>query len=179
MTTAELGKLFPIIIKPWNKRWQAWYQKEREIITENLGRDRVVKIDHIGSTAIPGIHAKPCVDILLQVPQSTKLQSIIKKLKELNYEYIHKPENPPPHMMFVKGYTKRGFKGQTAHIHVRYPGDHDELIFRDYLIHHPEDAMAYGELKLQLAETHKNDREAYTEAKTEFIHKVLKKATAF
>ena len=79
-------------------------------------------------------------------------------------------------MMFMKGYTPRGFEGQAYHIHVRYPGDWDELYFRDYLILHPDSARKYGELKLQLKEKYEFDREAYTRGKTEFIQSVIKKA---
>lgn len=79
-------------------------------------------------------------------------------------------------MMFVKGYTEEGFKGQVFHIHVRYKGDWDEIYFRDYLKSHPETAKKYGELKLKLVEKFRNDREKYTESKTNFIKKINKLA---
>ena len=75
-------------------------------------------------------------------------------------------------MMFVKGYTKAGFKGQAFHIHVRYKGDWDEIYFRDYLIAHPEVAREYEDLKIRLCSAFKNDREGYTEAKTDFVKMV-------
>jgi GrpB-like predicted nucleotidyltransferase (UPF0157 family) len=87
-------------------------------------------------------------------------------------EAIPKPENPPPHMMFAKGYSEEGFAGQAFHIHARYKGDWDESRFRDYLISHPETAVEYAGLKLKLAELYPNDREKYTESKTEFIAKI-------
>ena len=75
-------------------------------------------------------------------------------------------------MTFVKGYTDQGFKGQTYHIHIRYKGDWDEIRFRDYLINHKEAAKEYESIKLKLAEKYKNDREAYTNSKTDFIKNI-------
>jgi GrpB-like predicted nucleotidyltransferase (UPF0157 family) len=87
------------------------------------------------------------------------------------YIYSPQPGNPPPHMMFLKGYTEKGFVGQVFHVHIRYAGDWNELYFRDYLIGHPDVAAAYGELKRQLWHRHEHDRDAYTEAKTKFIQR--------
>ena len=101
-----------------------------------------------------------------------KDQKIIDIFGSLGYQYIKREDNPPPHMMFVKGYTIRGFEGQTCHIHVRYKGDWDELYFRDYLIRHPHIAKEYEELKLDLSARYRNNREAYTNAKTPFIIKI-------
>jgi GrpB-like predicted nucleotidyltransferase (UPF0157 family) len=59
----------------------------------------------------------------------------------------HKPENPLPHMMFTKGYSKNGISGQIYHVHIRFPGDWDEIKFRDFLIRNPEVALVYADLK--------------------------------
>jgi GrpB-like predicted nucleotidyltransferase (UPF0157 family) len=89
---------------------------------------------------------------------------------------LFRPENPPPHMMFAKGYSAKGYIGQTFHIHVRFRGDWDELIFRDYLIQNPKIARKYAELKLRLSTDYINDREKYTNNKTEFIARITKTA---
>jgi len=81
-------------------------------------------------------------------------------------------------MMFMKGYTPQGFKGQAFHIHIRYRGDWDELYFRDYLLTHPEIAVEYGELKSELQKKYEHDRDAYTDAKTDFIKRITKLARA-
>jgi len=78
--------------------------------------------------------------------------------------------------MFMKGYTSHGFEGQAYHIHVRYPGDWDELYFRDYLKSHPETAEEYGNLKLELKTIYQYDRDAYTRAKSDFINEINKLA---
>lgn len=74
-------------------------------------------------------------------------------------------------MMFMKGYTLNGFEEKVFHLHVRYLGDWNELYFRDYLIQHPEVAKQYGKLKLELKDKFQHDRDAYTEAKADFIKK--------
>jgi GrpB-like predicted nucleotidyltransferase (UPF0157 family) len=79
-------------------------------------------------------------------------------------------------MMFAKGYTLHGFKGQAYHVHVWYGGDWDELCFRDYLKAHPDIAREYGVLKVRLSETYRNDREGYTDKKTVFIKRITAKA---
>jgi len=140
---------------------------------KTLGREVILQIDHIGSTAIPGMPAKPTIDILIQVYDYIPDHQLIDSLSSIGYQYIHKPENPPPHMMFVTGYTPDGIKGQTYHLHIRYDGPHEEIIFRDYLRSHPDAAREYTELKYRLAEKYRNDRDGYTEAKTEFIKKII------
>ena len=72
-------------------------------------------------------------------------------------------------MMFAKGYSESGITGQTFHIHIRFPGDWDELVFRDYLIKNQMVAAEYAKLKKALATDFKNDREEYTDNKTAFI----------
>jgi GrpB-like predicted nucleotidyltransferase (UPF0157 family) len=125
-------------------------------------------------SAIPDIKAKPTIDILLQVSKNSDSDEIIEAFKSLGYQYTEQPENPPPHMMFLKGYTINGFKGQAYHVHVRYKGDWDEIRFRDYLIDHKEIAKEYEALKLELADKYRNDREAYTDSKTEWIQNINK-----
>jgi GrpB-like predicted nucleotidyltransferase (UPF0157 family) len=173
----ELGNLFPIVIAEPNPDWIKMFAAEKINIVAVLGARNIARIEHIGSTAIQNLKSKPTIDILVEVPESIDTKMIIRKLKSMDYHYIHRPENPAPHMMFVKGYTEGGFKGQAYHIHVRYPGDWDELYFRDYLKLHPEIAREYGELKANLAVEYKNDREAYTEKKTDFIKRITEIAT--
>lgn len=172
LTTEELGKLFPIIIKEYDPRWKDMFLKEKDTLRKIIGIDNIISLEHIGSTAVPGLHAKPTIDILIEIRDQADKELIISKLKSTGYHFIPKPENPPPHMMFVKGYSETGFSGQAFHVHVRYKGDWDEPRFRDYLINHPETVREYGKLKLKLAALHANDREKYTEAKTDFIKKI-------
>ncbi len=93
-------------------------------------------------------------------------------MQSIGYTYSPQPDNPPPHIMLMKGYTPDGFKGQVYHVHVRYNGDWDELYFRDYLVAHTEAAEQYGKLKLKLQKKYEHNRDAYTQAKSKFIREI-------
>ena len=173
LSLEKLGELFPVTIVEYNPKWPRIFFEEKEIIQAVVGINNIIRIEHIGSTAIPGLAAKPTIDILIEIEDNTGKDIIIEYLKSIGYHFIPKPENPPPHMMFAKGYSEKGYAGQTYHIHIRYKGDWHEITFRDYLLNHPETALKYAELKYKLAADYINDREAYTESKTEFIKRVL------
>ncbi len=173
LSTEELGKLFPVFISEYDLSWKNLFLKEKDILREIIGINNIVSLEHIGSTAVPGLCAKPTIDILIEIKDQTDSDFLIENLKSIDYHFIPKPENPPPHMMFAKGYSEKGFTGQAFHVHVRYKGDWDEPRFRDYLINHPETAKEYADLKLKLAALYSNDREKYTEAKTEFIKEII------
>jgi len=172
MTPKELGQLFPIILVPPNPEWAKLFKAEKVKIENILGPGNIIRIEHIGSTAIPGLLSKPTIDILIEIPGKENNETIIEGLKSIDYHYIQRLENPAPHMMFAKGYTKSGFKGQAYHIHIRYSGEWDEIYFRDYLTKNPEAVSDYGALKRKLAEKYRNDREAYTNGKTDFIKRI-------
>ena len=78
--------------------------------------------------------------------------------------------------MLAKGYSIKGFTGQAFHIHIRYSGDWDEIVFRNYLINSPDVAHEYGELKRKLSIEYRNDREKYTDSKGDFISGITKTA---
>lgn len=172
MTPDELGKIFPIILSEHKEEWSELFKTERELICRIIGKQFITRIEHIGSTAVADLISKPTIDIILEIRKHTESQRIVGALKSIDYQYIPKPENPSPHMMFVKGYTINGFKGQTYHIHVRYPGDWDEIYFRDYLKNNDAARKQYGELKRILALKYRNDRDGYTGAKTEFVKRI-------
>jgi GrpB-like predicted nucleotidyltransferase (UPF0157 family) len=169
LTPQELGNLFPIIIADYDPDWGKLFLHEKQNILKAVDNNNIRRIEHIGSTAIPGLCAKPTIDILIEISDKTNCDFLIKSLQKIQYQYIPKHDNPPPHIMLAKGYSKTGLIGQTFHIHVRYAGDWDEIIFRDYLIRHPETAKQYCNLKKQLSIMFKNDREKYTDSKTDFI----------
>ena len=173
MSNEELWELFPIILSEHKSEWFDEYLKEAKYLVENIGKENVIRISHFGSTSVPGLLAKPTIDILLEITELTEnnSQAFIDKVISLGYNYTYQPSNPLPHMMFMKGYTPRGFEGQVYHLHVRYRGDWDELYFCAYLRKHPEVAKEYGDLKLRLIKDFEHDRDGYTNAKTEFIRK--------
>ena len=176
MTNEELWALFPITLTEHDPVWAERYAQERERIVAAVGQENIVRISHIGSTAVPGLIAKPTIDILLEITGACNTERLKAALMADGYQFSPQPKNPPPHMMFMKGYTPKGFKGQAFHLHVRYSGDWDELYFRDYLISRPEMAQGYGELKAKIKEAFEHDRDGYTAAKTEFVREYTAKA---
>lgn len=178
MTNEELWQLFPIILSEHDPVWQENFLKEKVLLEQAVGIQNIVRINHCGSTAVPNLIAKPTIDILLEVKKDTDVKELISNMQSAGYIYSEQPNNPAPHMMFMKGYTPQGFKGQAFHVHVRYSGDWDELYFRDYLLIHPEIADEYGKLKLELKRRYEHDRDGYTYAKTEFIKRITRLARA-
>ncbi len=176
MTNEELWALFPIILSEYRAEWAKFYEQEKDTIISALGTNNMYRINHIGSTSVPGLIAKPTIDILLEIPTDADIPSLTAALISAGYICNTQPNNPAPHLMFMKGYTPQGFRGQAVHLHVRFPGDWDELYFRDYLRSHPETAKSYGKLKQNLQLRYEHDRDAYTEAKTDFIQEATRLA---
>lgn len=176
MTNEELWALFPIILSEYRAEWAKFYEQEKDTIISALGTNNMYRINHIGSTSVPGLIDKPTIDILLEIPTDADIPSLTAALISAGYICNTQPNNPAPHLMFMKGYTPQGFRGQAVHLHVRFPGDWDELYFRDYLRSHPETAKSYGKLKQNLQLRYEHDRDAYTEAKTDFIQEATRLA---
>jgi GrpB-like predicted nucleotidyltransferase (UPF0157 family) len=139
-------------------------------------------VEHFGSTAVPGLAAKPIVDVLVEVTdlEATKTQ-IVPILEARGYEYFWRPthgdDGPPFYAWFIKRDPHGG--ARTHHIHMvesSFAEHWDRLLFRDYLIDRPEVAREYAALKRRLASAHPRDRVAYTEGKTEFIVRVTEEA---
>ncbi|MBK5719877.1 GrpB family protein [Dysgonomonas sp. Marseille-P4677] len=171
LTNEELWQLFPIVLSEHKDYWTDDYNLEEQLLMEVIGTGNIARINHIGSTSVPQLLSKPTIDILLEIKQAADTDSLIKRIESIGYIYTYQPNNPTPHMMFMKGYTLNGFEEKVFHLHVRYFGDWDELYFRDYLKQYPEVAKQYGQLKLELKDKFQHDRDAYTEAKTDFIRK--------
>lgn len=175
LSTEELGKLFPIEVVPYDKNWKNKFENEKILVQKKLG-ENALKIDHFGSTAVEGLSAKPIVDILIEIPAlNEELKTeFIQKMSEIGYQFIWRTDEEIPYMNFVKGYTESGFQGEVFHVHCgeRNHPLWDRIYFRDYLKQHPEVAKEYENLKIELAKKHQFNREDYTNAKSEFIHKI-------
>ncbi|MCL2615877.1 MAG: GrpB family protein [Dehalococcoidia bacterium] len=172
ISDAKRAELFPIILEAHNPRWKEYYAAESLFLREVFG-SCVVRISHIGSTAVAGLTAKPTIDILLEISDTTDLQPITEKLLDAGY-VVNNPKDDI--VMYIKGYTPRGFEEQAVHIHVRHSADWDELYFRDYLALHKDVAREYERLKLRLKEQFTHDRDGYTDAKEAFIKKHTQQA---
>lgn len=170
----KLAELFPIVLTEHDDKWAQAYTAEKANLQTVFG-ETITRISHIGSTAVPGLLAKPTIDILLEIADGTDLEPITDVLLHKGYVIN---EGMDDIITYIKGYTPRGFEGQTAHIHVRHSGDWGELYFRDLLLAHPDIAAQYAELKQRLQHPYRNDRDGYTQAKGAFVQRYTEQARA-
>jgi GrpB-like predicted nucleotidyltransferase (UPF0157 family) len=156
---------------PYTKEWERLFQVERPRLRAAVGK-YVLDIQHVGSTSIPGMVAKPIIDIAIAVKNFEEACVCIKPIEQLGYEY--KGENGIPRRhYFAKGNPR------THHVHINEIGSrdwNDQIIFRDYLTQHPEIAKEYAELKMELAQRYPTDRQSYLDGKAPFIERVLQLA---
>lgn len=168
MTLEELWQLFPITLSDHRPEWSCQAKKEIAFLSEICSAFHPV-VNHIGSTAVAGIVAKPIIDILMEVDQSIDYREVKSTLEAEGYICMSESES---RISFNKGYTPAGYADKVFHIHVHRYGDNDEIIFRDYLLTHREIAKEYESIKLSLLPKFRHDRDGYTEAKTEFVRKI-------
>jgi GrpB-like predicted nucleotidyltransferase (UPF0157 family) len=146
--------------------WPLLFKKERSLLKSSLG-NIAFDIDHVGSTAVPGLKAKPIIDIMVSV-ERLELRDVEKKLGTLGY--VHVPIDERCRLFFRKGVPR------THHLHLVEQGSEERvkhLRFRDRLIAHPEEAAEYQSLKEELAMRFRHDREAYSRGKEAFIQEIL------
>lgn len=174
MTLDELWKLFPIILTAHDDRWKQWAADEIAYLSEVL-QDCTQAINHIGSTAIEGIMAKPTIDILAELKAGFSMSDTKERIVSAGYRFMSGNDT---RMSFNKGYTPQGFAEKVFHLHLRYVGDNDEILFRNYLNSHPDVALRYERLKLGLWKRYEHDRDGYTAAKSDFINEYTQKAKA-
>jgi GrpB-like predicted nucleotidyltransferase (UPF0157 family) len=163
----------------YDPRWPDLFMEEEARLRSVLDPASILGLEHFGSTAIPGICAKPIIDILIAVRSLDDARRIYPALLE-PLEYVYWAENPRnDRMFFVKGMPPFGAR-RTHHVHVTEPDGEMwlRLAFRDYLRAHPEEAETYQSLKRQLAAEHVTDREAYTAAKADYVVDVMRKTGA-
>ncbi|HLJ28994.1 MAG TPA: GrpB family protein [Candidatus Angelobacter sp.] len=164
----------PVIILDYDSNWPALFQSLRKRIADALG-DMAAAIEHVGSTAVPDLAAKPIIDIDVLLTSEPVLRTAIERLARLRYvhrgnlgiperEAFFAPVNDPPHHVYVCPPDSAEFRRHVA--------------FRDYLRAHPMDAKIYGELKVALAERFRKDRPAYNNAKSEFVEELTSRAIA-
>lgn len=166
-----------IFLVDYNSDWPRMAELEITYLKKILGEIDAT-YEHIGSTSIPNIIAKPIIDIMVGVTSLEDARATIDKLEAISYSYWR--DNPfKEHFFFVKGLPLTGGSGRTHHVHViekNSPFWIDQLLFRDYLRGNRSALKAYEDLKRNIAVTFKHDRDGYTEAKTEFVRSILTNA---
>ncbi|MCL1822110.1 MAG: GrpB family protein [Prolixibacteraceae bacterium] len=175
LTAEQVGKLFPIRIVPYNPDWKIFFEQEKVVITTMLGENLALTVEHIGSTSVVGLAAKPTIDILVEVSNlSDEIKlDITKKLERIGYGNMYNADTGNK-MTFGKGYDENYNCAITYHIHIREKSStpQDEIYFRDYLRQNSDARNEYEKFKYALAEKYQFNREDYTQAKTEFIVKI-------
>jgi|ERR1700733_1973213 GrpB-like predicted nucleotidyltransferase (UPF0157 family) len=167
-----------IEIVDYDPRWAFLFNEEAARLRAVLDPSLIVGLEHFGSTAIPGLAAKPIIDILIAVRSLAAARAtFVETLQKL--DYIYWADNPKKdRMFFVKGMPPFGSK-RSHHVHITEPTGElwHRLAFRDYLRAHPDEAATYERLKKRLAVEHQTDREAYTDAKSVYVESVMRKVS--
>lgn len=160
-------------IAPWTTKWLDLYRQE-EILPRSVFMNEPLDIHHIGSTSVPGIgFAKPVIDIRIVVRNIDKVDDFNEPMIRNDYE--------PRGEQGISGrrYFPKGGDRRTRHVHIYEAGNINierHLNFKEYLLHHPDEARAYGELKLRLAKHFPGNVRAYQEGKEAFCAEIEKKA---
>jgi GrpB-like predicted nucleotidyltransferase (UPF0157 family) len=167
-----------IVISDYNPAWSVIFEQERTSLQTALG-PLVLTIEHIGSTAVPGLAAKPIIDLQLSVRSLAEAQaSCIGPLQTLGYAYMPQYEAWLPGELFFR---KEHSGLWTHHLHIIQGDDprcRDRLLFRDYLRNHPEVVRAYAKLKRDLAVAFDDDISGYRTAKDAFVAATMAEARA-
>ena len=160
-------------LNDYNPNWKKEYLKEEKLLKKVL-KDYIIHIEHVGSTSIEGLKAKPVIDIIIVIKSLKEIPEIENILKA--YDYSNRgPQGVDDRMFFAKGPED----GRTHYIHFTEPKSntyYDLVYFKRYLLEHPEYIKKYCELKQELASKYAEERSKYTAGKNEFIKDVIAKA---
>lgn len=162
-----------VFILPYDPRWPAQFEQERALLEKLLQGFVVAPIEHVGSTAVEGLAAKPVIDVMVPVESLDASRPAIGVLSAAGYLYA------PYRGDVMHWFCKPDHSHRTHHLHLvphRSALWNDRLAFRDYLRTHAHVAAEYAALKHALATKHRDDREAYTDSKGPFVAKVLSAA---
>lgn len=163
-------------LEPYDPAWVVAFEKEKSLLESAFG-GRVLAIEHIGSTSVPGLTAKPIIDMVLAVDSFADLNYFSKRFQTLGYEYM------PERMFSDRKFLPKGPPdNRTHHLNIVLKDDPEQwvkpIVFRNYLRNHDEDRDEYARIKIALAAKYAHDRAAYTSAKNDFILSILRKAAS-
>ena len=166
----------PVVVVPYDPRWPELFEEERVRIEQAIG-SFVEEIEHVGSTAVPGLAAKPVIDIMVGVRSLQHSPVLVERLSGIGYLYLPELERVFP----LRRYFQKLRDGRRTHqIHLVERSNSvwwdRHVLFRDHLRSHPEVAEEYASLKYELSGRFREDREAYTGAKTAFISGCVRRA---
>ncbi len=166
----------PVIVVDYSPQWPDLFEQEREILA-TIFEDTGSRIEHVGSTAVPNLGAKPIIDMMIGVPDLKIAEERIPELAAQGYGYVPAYEKELPQRRYFR---KPSQVPRSHHLHcVLLEGEYwrNHLAFRDHLRQHEEAPREYFELKKRLSGKHGRNRTAYLEGKSDFIASILAKAT--
>jgi GrpB-like predicted nucleotidyltransferase (UPF0157 family) len=183
-TRAKVRRLITeeIELTAYNPCWAEMFAREKNHLMACIPGELARRIEHFGSTAVPGLTAKPVIDMLIEVGSLEEAKKrIVPILIGQGYDYLWRPTWGDAGQPFYAWFIKRNDAGRrTHHLHMvekEFP-HWERLRFRDYLVRHPDEADKYGELKRGLVAKYPHDRVAYTKGKDLFIARVMAKIRA-
>jgi GrpB-like predicted nucleotidyltransferase (UPF0157 family) len=162
----------PIIVMPYDQQWPILFQEISQRMKSVLG-EAALRIDHIGSTSVPNLDAKPIIDIQVSVTSLEPLDTYKSPLESIGF--IYQADNPD----LTKRYFRENPGDRRTHIHVRKAGSWSEqfaLLFRDYLRTHPTECETYASEKYRLMDKYQNERDLYVEGKGPIIYAIIQRA---
>jgi GrpB-like predicted nucleotidyltransferase (UPF0157 family) len=160
----------PVKVVPYNPHWPEVFQKECSKMRIEFG-DESINIEHIGSTSIPYLCAKPIIDIMIGIEEIEDFEKLIKPLAALGYKYQPEAEDTIPERRY---FDKPGFHIHMVEINSDFWRTH--IFFREYLRNHPDVRDEYCKLKMDLARKYQFQRKEYTKSKEPFIKRILRKS---
>ena len=187
--TSRTGK--PIVIADYDPVWRQRFERERAEILRGCGAAAFVRVEHMGSTAVPGLAAKPIIDIMPLLRSLDDARALIESLASIGYEYVPEYEEPNAidEGMPFRRYFRKDVNGERAfHMHMVEAGSdfwRTHLLFRDFLRLSPEDAAEYARVKRKVAveynetvTSQSNINLGYTDKKSDCINAIMAKARA-
>jgi GrpB-like predicted nucleotidyltransferase (UPF0157 family) len=178
---ALIGEQRPIehmVVEDYDSRWPQWYAEEQAAISTALDPDAILRLEHTGSTSVPGLAAKPILDMLLVLADPSDERTYLSPLNALGYRLVMREPNWYHHRVL----TRRRDDGDPydVNLHVFGPTAAPEiqriLVFRDWLRSHPADRTRYGQLKKELAQRSWNSMLGYSNAKSDVVEEILSRA---
>ena len=167
-----------VVIEDYNPEWPTWYASDEEAIRAALGPG-VVRIEHTGSTSVPGLAAKPIIDILLLVPDSADEPAYVPALESIGYTLRAREPNWYEHRLLVQRAEDGAPHSINLHVHSpesAAPEVERILAFRDWLRTHPDDRARYESIKRDLANRDWKYVQHYANAKSDIVEEILSRA---
>ncbi|MET4654739.1 GrpB-like predicted nucleotidyltransferase (UPF0157 family) [Exiguobacterium sp. PvP048] len=164
-----------VIVTPYQSSWPEAFQQEKEQL-ETIFGGRLLAVHHIGSTSVPGLSAKPILDILPVVDSLDGIEAFDTAMEQIGYE------TKGEFGMSGRRYYRKGGDNRTHHIHLYADGNPEimrHVVFRDYLRQHPEEVEAYSTIKERQAHQYPEDISAYIAGKDSFVKTMEQRALAW